>query len=84
MVKITKKWANLVYLVYFLNFSTDFKIWENVKANFPYIIVMIMPFPGFERLSVAKNKNATFFRVGGSIIFVFYYEIIFFYEYCQS
>jgi hypothetical protein len=31
------------------------------KPIFPYILVMIMPFPGFERLSVAKNTNATFF-----------------------
>ncbi len=29
---------------------------------------MLMPFPGFERLSVAKNTIATFFRVVDSVI----------------
>jgi len=40
-----------------------------LKPIFPYILVMIMPFPGFERLSLAKNTNATFFGVGGSKTF---------------
>jgi len=36
------------------------------KPIFPHISLMLMPFPRFERLSVVKNTNATFFRVGGS------------------
>jgi len=37
-----------------------------LKPIFPYIFPILMPFPKFERLSVAKKPNATFFRVGGS------------------
>jgi hypothetical protein len=48
------------------------------KSIFPYNLAMIMPFHGFERLSVAKNTNATFFRVGGSIKFTPIIEHTFF------
>jgi len=38
-----------------------------LKPIFPYILLILMPFPRFRRLSVTKKTNATFFSVGGSI-----------------
>jgi len=34
LVKITKKWANLVFLMIFLFNLFTFQIWENIKAKF--------------------------------------------------
>ncbi len=37
LVKLTKEWANLVFLLIFLfNFFT-FQIWEKIKAKFSYV-----------------------------------------------
>jgi len=40
------------------------------KPIFPDDLVMLMLFPGFDKLSTTKNTNSTFFRFGGSF-FVF-------------
>jgi len=60
--KITKKWAILVYLVYFFNlFQGTSKSGKISKPIFPYNLVRLMLFPGFDKLSTTKNTNATFF-----------------------
>jgi hypothetical protein len=59
--KITKKWANLVYL--FIIFQGTSKSGKISKPIFPDNLVMLMLFPGFDKLSTTKNTNATFFRV---------------------
>ncbi len=51
---------------YFCLLFNIFKMLQNpgkclIQFFLTYILVMIMPIPGFERLSVAKNTNATFF-----------------------
>ncbi len=61
LIKMSIKWANLVYLVYFLNF---FKVLLNL-GKFPsqFITltwVILMLFPRFDKLLTAKNTNATF------------------------
>ncbi len=63
--KITKKWANLVSLIYFLFFSRDFKIWENILSQiFLLKFGGLMLFPKNCLFQMQKNSNATFFLSG--------------------
>lgn len=57
-------WENLKFSLFssfFKIFSENYKICENFIADFLYcILVMLMLFPGFDKLSAPKNTNATF------------------------
>jgi len=55
------------FILFFKFFQVTSKSGKISKPIFPYNLVMLMLFPGFDKLSTTKNSNATFFLVGGSI-----------------
>jgi len=59
MVKITKKVGK--FSLFFNFFQVTSKSGKISKPIFPYNLVMLMLFPGFDKLSTTKNTNATFF-----------------------
>ncbi len=56
-----KKWANLVYFIYFLIFSRAFKIWENFKAIFPYNLALLLAFSQVWKAFSNKKQKCVFY-----------------------
>jgi len=56
-----------LFCLFFKFVQGTLKSWKISKPIFPDNLVMLMLFPGIDKLSTTKNTNATFFLVGGSI-----------------
>jgi len=73
LVKITKKWANLVFSIFFIFHLFTFPIWENIIQISLGKTKKTVPFPRVEVLLMQKKPKCTFFR-SEEVLYNYWYE----------